>query len=258
MSMQTPKIRRLYQILLSGVIIVSALVAKEKSGVFVGAKVGAGMLEAKNLGNIANPLGSGIGLGYDGDKSEASWMAGAQVGYSHFFASESSLSKFGLRGYVGYEYMGARKIANIPSTAAMLGIPTGSANIAFHEVTLNADVMWNFINRENLSFGVLGGAGVGYSIASLDNKEIKDFFQSRFDYDGFVLPLRYGVSVTIAKHHRIELTGRHTTFATAYNAKENNVTNPMPGSNGAQIFSTSDGVSVRSNFSATIGYNYIF
>ncbi len=243
----------------------SSAYAQEKSGVFIGANVGVSFLNAKNLGNIADPLGAGFGLGYDGKENEISIAAGAKVGYSRFFGS-----LFGVRGYLGYDYTGSRKIANISDPMANMAfdIPLGKASIAFHEISVNADALLNFVNTENLSFGVFAGFGLGYSIATLSNKDIKDFFQSKFDYNGFVLPIRVGLSTTIAKRHRIEITGKFATFRTEYTAKETNVQPNAVGTAAGMntllaamgktsMFTTKDGVGV-SPYTITIGYSFIF
>ncbi|WP_104747093.1 outer membrane beta-barrel protein, partial [Helicobacter bilis] len=160
----------------------------EKSGLFVGVHGGVSLF--------------GVGM-YDGngkawsdkdykdskmDKSAASFNVGLKAGYQYFF-----MPMVGVRGYLGYDFNGSRLLMK----GAVFGAGVKDINLSFQNITLNADVMVNFLNTDSFTLGAYVGFGLGYGITGMTGqKAVIDQIIGKMKYNGFNIPINVGIAAT--------------------------------------------------------------
>lgn len=69
------------------------------------------------------------------------------------------------------------------------------------------DTLWNIINKENASFGIFAGVGVGADtwIANGKNFQNKYFPNGKAAYASFQTTIDAGLRTNFAKHHGLEV-----------------------------------------------------
>ena len=159
---------------------------QEKSGLFAGLRLGVSSFNMKFRQQIAGKQ----------DTTEATFYGGINVGYQHFFTP-----LIGVRGYLSYDYSGERKGVAI----AQQTLTSGKVeNVSFQNIAFNLDLLLNFINKQDFTFGVFAGLGFAYSIPGLSNVTTAQL-QKQFDYAPFNMPVNLGFATTINTHHKFEL-----------------------------------------------------
>ena len=159
---------------------------QEKSGLFAGLRLGVSAFNMKFRQQIAGKQ----------DSTEATFYGGLNVGYQHFFAP-----LIGVRGYLSYDYSGERKGVAIAHQTAASG---KVENVSFQNIAFNIDLLLNFINKADFTFGIFAGLGFAYSIPGLSNTTT-DQLQKQFDYASFNMPVNLGLAATWHTHHKFEL-----------------------------------------------------
>lgn len=167
----------------------------EKSGLFVGAQLGVSILGYYTYNNNRKIDAQ--------SETKAGFNAGLKVGYGHFFTP-----LIGIRGYLAYDFDGSIKVNDNPAV-----------NLTYQNISLNVDAMVNFINTGSFSMGVFGGFGLGFGIASFNQKDFEDAIKSIADYNGFNIPINLGVSATFASRHKVELGAKIQTLAAGWTLK---------------------------------------
>lgn len=207
----------------------------EKSGLFVGVHGG---VSINNLGAF-NSSGKSISIkdatflpGVN-QATQTSFNAGLNVGWSQFFTP-----MFGVRGYVSYDFNGFKDFIQEISTGA-------GSKLSAHDIAANVDLLVNFVNLSSVSFGAYVGIGLGYSILSVDNKNVEKQFKDEADYSGFILPINVGLSATFAQRHRIELGAKIPTLGHKFTLKNSF---PGLGGSGAKL----------NPYVINLGYSFIF
>lgn len=132
------------------------------------------------------------------------------LGSEHFFASN----------YLGVRWgasVGFTEISQDRTVTEKTGSTSYTHTRGYVDTGLSFDLMINFVNRPNFSFGVFGGVEGDYHylvIHDIEDSEtnkltnlINDSYmtpsRSSLDFSG-----RVGVTTLIAKHHRIDLTAK--------------------------------------------------
>lgn len=150
---------------------------------------------------------------------------GLKVGYGHYFSQ-----KFGLRGYASYHY-GVNGM-NSTNTEIEQGGGSGGGSTttitkntglySSHQVSANVEVVWDFLQLSQASFGVYAGVGVGYG-ALTANTTITEgggaaatITEEQNLGSGLILPVNVGLEVGIGQHHRAGLNFRIPTIAASF------------------------------------------
>ncbi|WP_281651280.1 outer membrane beta-barrel protein [Helicobacter bilis] len=186
----------------------------EKSGLFVGVHggvslFGIGLYDEKGKA-YSTQMYKGLGV----DKSSASFNVGLKAGYQYFF-----MPMVGVRGYLGYDFNGSRVFVKMPAAANMKDI-----SISFQNITLNADVMVNFLNTDSFTLGVYVGFGLGYGITGITGqKEVIDqIIGNNMKYNGFNIPINVGIAATFAGSHKVEIGAKIQALSAGYSSKTKN------------------------------------
>ena len=189
----------------------------EKSGLFVGVHGGVSLF--------------GVGM-YDGngkawsdkdykdskmDKSAASFNVGLKAGYQYFF-----MPMVGVRGYLGYDFNGSRVFTK-GSVLSQLMPGAKDVNVSFQNITLNADVMVNFLNTDSFTLGAYVGFGLGYGITGVTGPKAGiDRFLGNMNYNGFNIPINVGIAATFAGSHKVEIGAKIQALSAGYSSKTKN------------------------------------
>ena len=203
----------------------------EKSGLFVGVHGGVSLF--------------GVGM-YDGngkawsdkdykdskmDKSAASFNVGLKAGYQYFF-----MPIVGVRGYLGYDFNGSRALMK-------LGMGMKDVNVSFQNITLNADVMVNFLNTDSFTLGAYVGFGLGYGITGVTGQKAAiDMVINNMNYNGFNIPINVGIAATFAGSHKVEIGAKIQALSAGYSSKTKNDKSEM----------------LMNTHVINVGYSYIF
>lgn len=129
--------------------------AGERSAPFVGFELA--------TGNATMKMGA---LGVDVMSLKGTMAGfGGKIGYTYFW-SETGYASWGARMYVGVNYLENVSKLSGPSAEA-LGT---SGTIKFDSLvySVNADVIWNFIEGEESAYGAFIGVGVGWANYKVD------------------------------------------------------------------------------------------
>ena len=206
----------------------------EKSGLFVGVHggvslFGIGLYDEKGKA-YSTQMYKGLGV----DKSSASFNVGLKAGYQYFF-----MPMVGVRGYLGYDFNGSRVFVKMPAAANMKDI-----SISFQNITLNADVMVNFLNTDSFTLGVYVGFGLGYGITGITGqKEVIDqIIGNNMKYNGFNIPINVGIAATFAGSHKVEIGAKIQALSAGYSSKTKNDKSEM----------------LINTHVINVGYSYIF
>lgn len=145
---------------------------------------------------------------FNQDKKAYTNGAGIKVGYKQFFGASKW---FGLRyyGFVDYGYSNFGKLLPNLDDVDDKGNPKSFKNYYTHSLSygVGIDTLWNIINKENASFGIFAGVGVGADtwIASGKDVQKKMFPNGKAAYANFQTTIDAGIRANIAKHHGLEI-----------------------------------------------------
>lgn len=219
-----------------------------KSGAFIGAEVGYGINFER-----ADPIPTNAQQQQTTTtKATAQYpyaALGLKVGYGHYFSQ-----KFGLRGYASYHY-GVNGSNSISTEIEQGGGSGGSTTTitktnaiqSAHQVSANVEVVWDFLQLSQASFGVYAGVGVGYGTltsSSTDTQGAQATITEQNLGSGLILPVNVGLEVGIGQHHRAGLNFRIPTIAASF--KDN-----------LGVNATYTEFSSR-NLITSVGYSYVF
>ncbi|WP_077388569.1 outer membrane beta-barrel protein [Helicobacter bilis] len=184
----------------------------EKSGLFVGVHggvslFGVGIYDETGKKATDRELKDNFGV----NASTTSFNVGLKAGYQYFF-----MPIVGVRGYLGYDFNGSRALMK-------LGMGMKDVNVSFQNITLNADVMVNFLNTDSFTLGAYVGFGLGYGITGLTGeKTIVDTLNKGQDYNGFNIPINVGIAATFAGSHKVEIGAKIQALSAGYSSKTKN------------------------------------
>lgn len=222
-----------------------------KSGAFIGAEVGYG-INFEHADSI--PTNAQQQQSTTTTAAQYPYAAlGLKVGYGHYFSQT-----FGLRGYASYHY-GVNGM-NSTNTEIEQGGGSGGGHTttitkntglySSHQVSANVEVVWDFLQLSQASFGVYAGVGVGYG-ALTANTTITEgggaaatITEEQNLDSGLILPVNVGLEVGIGQHHRAGLNFRIPTIAASF--KDNLGVN------------TTNQEYKNRNLIISVGYAYIF
>ncbi|EEO25183.2 MULTISPECIES: outer membrane beta-barrel protein [Helicobacter] len=187
----------------------------EKSGLFVGVHggvslFGVGIYDETGKKATDKQFKDQTGT----DASTASFNVGLKAGYQYFF-----MPIVGVRGYLGYDFNGSRVFGK----GSKFGEGVKDVSISFQNITLNADVMVNFLNTDSFTLGAYVGFGLGYGITGLTGeKTIVDTLNKGQDYNGFNIPINVGIAATFAGSHKVEIGAKIQALSAGYSSKTKN------------------------------------
>ena len=187
----------------------------EKSGLFVGVHggvtlFGVGMYDGNGKKYTDKQFKDQTGT----DASSASFNVGLKAGYQYFF-----MPIVGVRGYLGYDFNGSRIFAK----GSKLGTGVKDINISFQNITLNADVMVNFLNTDSFTLGAYVGFGLGYGITGVTGQKAAiDMVINNMNYNGFNIPINVGIAATFAGSHKVEIGAKIQALSAGYSSKTKN------------------------------------
>lgn len=185
----------------------------EKEGAFMGVELGANKVKFKqdidiNMGQIAN-----------GSIKADNYLPSIALkgGYKWFFTQNLGVRAYGQIG-VGYGSM-----KNIKYSGALQQFTQGDKNIessiftgtrhtyytTFIDYFVGADLLYNFVSNQDLSFGVYGGLGLGAVTWIANGKEFEVSNGER-TYLDFSANANVGVRTVIKEKHGVELGARFT------------------------------------------------
>ena len=193
-------------------------------------------------------------------------------GYKFMFGERG---RFGVRPYVyfGYGY-GSMKNVNydgeglfsLTNLVANGSIFTGTGKTYynhFFDYGVGADLLYNFVDNENESFGIFAGVAIGGETWVANGKEYKPS-QGSESYGNFQTILNIGLRGVLAKHHGIELGAKFymldsTIFeGSGYSPLMNPENIPLMGAVFQSIDLNSTTTTMRHPFVITASYVYNF
>ena len=187
----------------------------EKSGLFVGVHggvslFGVGIYNETGKKATDRELKDNFGV----NASTASFNVGLKAGYQYFF-----MPIVGVRGYLGYDFNGSRLLMK----GAVFGAGVKDINLSFQNITLNADVMVNFLNTDSFTLGAYVGFGLGYGITGITGpKATIDMVLGDKNYNGFNIPINVGIAATFAGSHKVEIGAKIQALSAGYSSKTKN------------------------------------
>ena len=207
----------------------------EKSGLFVGVHggvtlFGVGMYDETGKKATDRELKDNFGV----NASTTSFNVGLKAGYQYFF-----MPIVGVRGYLGYDFNGSRIFAK----GSKLATGVKDINISFQNITLNADVMVNFLNTDSFTLGAYVGFGLGYGITGVTGQKAAiDMVINNMNYNGFNIPINVGIAATFAGSHKVEIGAKIQALSAGYSSKAKNDKTEM----------------LMNTHVINVGYSYIF
>lgn len=204
----------------------------EKSGLFVGVHGGVSLFGVGAYdANGKKTTDKQFKENFDVNASTTSFNVGLKAGYQYFF-----MPIVGVRGYLGYDFNGSRALMK-------LGMGMKDVNVSFQNITLNADVMVNFLNTDSFTLGAYVGFGLGYGITGItDQKAAIDMFLGDMNYNGFNIPINVGIAATFAGSHKVEISAKIQALSAGYSSKTKNDKSEM----------------LINTHVINVGYSYIF
>ncbi|MDY5823208.1 MAG: outer membrane beta-barrel protein [Helicobacter sp.] len=184
----------------------------EKSGLFVGVHggvslFGVGMYDETGKKATDRELKDNFGV----NASTTSFNVGLKAGYQYFF-----MPIVGVRGYLGYDFNGSRALMK-------LGMGMKDVNVSFQNITLNADVMVNFLNTDSFTLGAYVGFGLGYGITGMTGqKAVIDQIIGKMKYNGFNIPINVGIAATFGGSHKVEIGAKIQALSAGYSSNDKN------------------------------------
>ena len=222
-----------YMLSLIGASVLASGVYAEKSGGYFAVEVGAAKSKFKQdidatMGATALGTLSGT-INVNGDITADNVLPALYLkgGYKFMFGERG---RFGVRPYVyfGYGYGSMKNVAyNMgasanfmpgldevisgivdPILASQDSIFTGTGKTYynhFFDYGVGADLLYNFVDNENESFGIFAGVAIGGETWVANGKEYKPNGGKGESYGNFQTILNIGLRGVLAKHHGIEL-----------------------------------------------------
>ena len=190
--------------------------AEENNGLFIGVHGSVSFFGLGMYNYTSKAYADGGYKDIDMDKFDAPFNVGLfhvglKAGYQYFF-----MPIVGVRGYLGYDFNGSRALMK-------LGMGMKDVNVSFQNITLNADVMVNFLNTDSFTLGAYVGFGLGYGITGLTGeKMIVDTLNKEQDYNGFNIPINVGIAATFAGSHKVEIGAKIQALSAGYSSKTKN------------------------------------
>lgn len=188
----------------------SSFAFAEDSGAFVGVSYQFGQTKfAQHIHpHLEAPYDKKSIPDYDQDKKAYTNGAGLKIGYKQFFGQSKW---FGLRYYAfldyGYSDFGnlLPNFDDVNNQGDVLSYKTYYTHSLSYGVGI--DTLWNIINKENASFGIFAGVGVGADtwIASGKDVQKKMFPNGKAAYANFQTTIDAGIRANLAKHHGLEV-----------------------------------------------------
>ncbi|MGI0406568.1 outer membrane protein [Helicobacter himalayensis] len=175
----------------------------EKGGGYIGIDIGHGNVKFDQSINTSSLNGH-----IYADNSMANFAI--KGGYKTFFGESK---RFGMRGYVylGYGYNSMQNIKYDFGTGGLQmlngSIFTGTRNTYYNHVIdygVGGDLLFNFIDVPEHSFGIYGGVALGAETWVANGKEYKPNGGKGESYFGFQTMLNVGVRGVFDQHHGIE------------------------------------------------------
>lgn len=172
----------------------------EDSGAFVGVSYQFGQTKLKEsssatLGGV--DVTSMAGNSLPNFKKQANTNgAGLKIGYKQFFGHSKW---FGLRYYAFLDYGHSDFGKGI--------LPDETYHTDMLSYGVGIDTLWNIINKENGSFGIFAGVGVGADTWIANGKDFqkKYFPNGKATYASFQTTIDVGLRTNFAKHHGLEI-----------------------------------------------------
>ena len=178
--------------------ILSVSAVADTDGVFVGIQGSTGFDYAKVVDN--STTGTTVTTTYP------SWQIGILGGYKMFF-----IPKVGARFYGLINYKSSSTNAETADSTAATTTTSDTTN-SILSLSANADVLFNFISKQNINFGVFGGFSLGYTSSESEN-EADDgtgtITITRTEYgSGLDFGINLGLRALLAQKHGLELYSR--------------------------------------------------
>lgn len=140
---------------------------------------------------------------------------GFLAGYKQFFTPQFGLRYYAVFNVGKYEYSGYGYKIKEPNPPHMGFLRTKFIHkIKEQHLSINVDVLYNFITNELLDFGVFGGVSLAYVIYKYDmNKDLNEKYMAEeyMQIDAmkdFDMGLNLGLRANFIKRHSIELYSR--------------------------------------------------
>lgn len=200
--------------------------AAEKEGAFVGAELGANQVKFKQT--LSTPMMAG-------DIKADSFLPSLAVkgGYKWFFTEDFGVRAYGQVG-VGYGRLNGVKYSDSLAGVSQLipnyhnSVFTGTGKgyyTTFIDYFVGADLLYNFIQTQDMIWGVYGGVGLG-GVTWIANGKEYEVSNGKRTYLGFAANANVGLRATLKEKHGFELGARFY-FPKSEIFKANNGTSPL-------------------------------
>ncbi|WP_394955237.1 outer membrane protein [uncultured Helicobacter sp.] len=203
-----------YMLSLIGASVLASGVYAEKSGGYLAVEVGGAKSKFKQDID-ATAIVFGVPQPVVGDITADNILPAFYLkgGYKFMFGERG---RFGVRPYIyfGYGYGSMKNISYNGSLGLVTLVPGASDSIFtgtgktyynhFFDYGVGADLLYNFVDNENESFGIFAGVAIGGETWVANGKEYKPSQGSEV-YANFQTILNIGLRSVLAKHHGIEL-----------------------------------------------------
>lgn len=178
----------------------SSFAFAEDNGAFVGVSYQFGQTQVKETskatlgGNDVTSMAGSLLPNFD--KKAYTNGAGLKIGYKQFFGQSKW---FGLRYYAFLDYGHSDFGSGI--------LPDEKYHTDMFSYGVGIDTLWNIINKENASFGIFAGVGVGADTWVANGKDFQDkyFPNGKAAYASFQTTVDVGLRTNFAKHHGLEV-----------------------------------------------------
>lgn len=147
--------------------------------------------------------------------------AGAGVAFNQHASTNSTESlflpalDFGVRG--GYQHGFLHRFAGRIYLDYVMSIrPVDLETVTTSQFVVNLDMMYNFYRLEKVTFGVFGGAGVGYGTHGKETVEDRDASDS-ITAQGLSAFVNVGLNIVVESIHRVEI-GAKIPFVSLYDS----------------------------------------
>ncbi|PAF47423.1 hypothetical protein BKH41_07530 [Helicobacter sp. 12S02232-10] len=237
----------------------SGILAAEDSGVFVGVSYQGGQASLnEKYDGLVKMNGTSIPNQDIHEKYNKNPMmngAGIKLGYKQFFGNSKW---FGLRYYAFLDYGYANFGKIIPDLDSSPDNPTYKSYYT-HMLSygVGIDTLWNFINKDNASFGIFAGIGVGADTWIANGKDFQEKFfpKGKVGYVNFQATIDAGLRTNLYKHHGFEVGVKVPLLQDKiFNDKDDTIPTEVP----IITADMSNTTKVQRNYSVYVSYLYTF